>query len=79
MEAGTGTDACYRCAGASPVPYRELSRFRFNELPPPRLQAPYAATFKLTFSRDREKDIPQSVRQTQPEEAHRAYTGCSVR
>ena len=37
---------------------RELSRIRFGDLLPPRLHAPFAASLKLTFTRDGEKDIP---------------------
>ena len=37
---------------------RELSRIPYDELLPPRLHAPFAASLKLTFTRDGEKDIP---------------------
>ena len=37
---------------------RELARIRFDDLLPPRLHAPFAASLKLTFTRDGEKDIP---------------------
>jgi len=37
---------------------RELASTRYEELLPPRLYGPFAASLKLTFTRDGEKDIP---------------------